>query len=180
MPKFALAAPSRHLNSGTGDISDIRPSRRRITSPAGVFALLVALLSGLMFTFGPATTAAEGETEVIQSIVKEARAANGLAPLKRNPNLDAVAAAWAQQMANMGSLQHNPNVGDQIPGGWSSWGENIAQGHPNGAAMQEGWMNSPGHYRNIMGNFSDIGVAFIQAGGTTWGVQVFATYSGGG
>ena len=179
MPKFAVAALSRHIDSGSGDIVEIRPGHRRLSSPAGVFALLVALLSGVFVTLVPATPAAAGEPEVIHSLVNEARAANGLAPLERNSSLDAVAAAWAQEMANRGSLVHNPNVGNQIPGGWTRWGENIAQGHQSGAAMQDGWMNSAGHYKNIMGDFSDIGVAFIQAGGTTWGVQVFAKYSGG-
>ncbi|MFC0681682.1 CAP domain-containing protein [Lysobacter korlensis] len=178
MPEFALAAPRRPLEDGTGDISDIRP-RRRISSPAGVFALLVALLSGALVTFGPATPAAAGEPEVIHSLVNDARAANGLAPLKRNGSLDAVAAAWAQQMANDNRMYHNPNVGSQIPGGWSRCGENVAQGHDSGAAMQQAWMESSGHYKNIMGDFTDIGVAFIEAGGTTWGVQVFAKYSGG-
>lgn len=179
MPKFALAATSRPRNSGAGDFSDIRPGRRPISTPGGVFALLVALLSGVLVTFGPAAPAAAGEPEVIHGLVNEARSANGLAPLTRNPGLDAVAASWAQEMASMGSLEHNPNVGDEIPGGWSRWGENIAQGHPTGAAMHQGWMDSSGHYANIMGEFTDIGVAFIEAGGTTWGVQVFATYAGG-
>jgi pyruvate/2-oxoglutarate dehydrogenase complex dihydrolipoamide acyltransferase (E2) component len=179
MPKFAVAASSRHIDSGSGDDMDVRPGSRRLSSPAGVFALLVSLLAGLLVAFGPAAPAAAGPAEDIYSLVNQARAAEGLPPLTRNPGLDAAAAGWAKQMANMGDLQHNPNVGDQIPSGWSSWGENIAQGHQSGAAMHEGWMNSPGHYRNIMGDFSDIGVAFLESGGTTWGVQVFATYSGG-
>ena len=179
MPKFAVAAPSRHIDSGSGDNIDVRPGSRRRSSPAGVFALLVALLSGAFVAFGPAAPAAAGPAESIYTLVNEARVEEGLPPLTRNANLDAVAAAWADQMANMGQLEHNPDVGDQIPSGWSSWGENIAQGHQTGVAMHNGWMNSPGHYANIMGDFSDIGIAFLEADGTTWGVQVFATYSGG-
>ena len=179
MPKFAVAARSRNNDSGSGDIMDVRPGHRRLSSPGGVFALLVALLSGLLVAFGPAAPAAAGPADDIYTLVNEARVAEGRAPLARNAGLDAVAAAWAQKMADMDSLEHNPDVGKQIPTGWKSWGENIAQGHRSGTAMHEGWMNSPGHYANIMGDFSDIGVAFIEAGGTTWGVQVFATYSGG-
>jgi uncharacterized protein YkwD len=179
MPKFAVAATSRHLNSGSGDSISVRPSSRLLSSPAGVFALLVALLSSVLVAFGPAAPAAAAPADDIHALVNDARAAEGRAPLARNGELDAVALAWAKQMAGMGGLQHNPNVSGQIPSGWTSWGENIAQGQRSGAAMHQAWMNSPGHYANIMGDFSDIGVAFIEAGGTTWGVQVFATYSGG-
>ncbi|MGA7148312.1 MAG: CAP domain-containing protein, partial [Microbacterium sp.] len=83
-------------------------------------------------------------------------------------------------MAAHGSLSHNPSVGQQIPGGWSRWGENVAQGYGNGAAVHNGWMNSSGHRANILGGFTDVGVALIQAGGTTWAVQVFAAYAGSG
>ena len=41
-------------------------------------------------------------------------------------------------------------------------------------------MNSSGHRANILGNFTDIGTALIQANGTTWAVQVFANYPGSG
>lgn len=56
--------------------------------------------------------------------------------------------------------------------------ENVAQGYSGEAAMHDGWMASPGHRANILGDFTDIGVAFLSAGGTTWGVQVFASYPG--
>jgi hypothetical protein len=178
MPKSALAATSRFRSGGTGDVSDSGPDRPT-PSPAAVFALLVALLSGALVAFGPAAPAAAGEPETIHSLVNEARAGNGLAPLQRNAGLDAVASAWAAEMARTGTLQHNPNVGTQIPAGWTGWGENIAMGHKSGAAMQQGWIDSPDHYDNIMGDFSDIGIAFLRSGGSTWGVQVFANYSAG-
>ncbi|MGV8971299.1 MAG: CAP domain-containing protein, partial [Rhodoglobus sp.] len=66
----------------------------------------------------------------------------------------------------------------QIPGGWTAAAENVAQGYVGGAAMHNGWMNSPGHRTNILGNFTDIGIAYLESGGTTWGVQVFANYPG--
>jgi uncharacterized protein YkwD len=184
MPKIAIAATSRTPDSGTGGrflptSAAGTDGARRLQGPVALYALVVALLAGL-FAAAPATPAAAGEPETIYSLVNEARANNGLGALNRNSGLDAVAAAWAKQMSAQGNLVHNPNVGDQIPSGWSSWGENIAQGHRNGAAMHEGWMNSPGHYANIMGDFTAIGIAFYNDGSTTWGVEVFATYPGGG
>ena len=92
--------------------------------------------------------------------------------------MDRVAADWAVTMAANGSMAHNPDYASQIPGGWTAAGENVAQGHPTGAAMHTGWMGSSGHRANILGNYTDIGIAFLSAGGTTWGVQVFARYPG--
>jgi len=37
-------------------------------------------------------------------------------------------------------------------------------------------MDSPGHRANIMGDFTDIGIAFLTINGTTWAVENFAKY----
>lgn len=139
--------------------------------------LAVALLATGLVVLG-ATPATAAEPDVIHSLTNEARWSNGQAGLIRSAELDAVAQGWAEQLAASGTLSHNPNTGAQIPGGWSSWGENVAQGYPDGASVHAGWMNSDGHRANILGDFTDMGIAFIAAGGTTWGVEVFATYAG--
>lgn len=141
-----------------------------------ISAVLIALLLAFGAVFLTAPPAHASETGTIHSLVNQARAQAGLGALNRNSAMDQVAANWANQMAVNGTLSHNPNYSDQIPGGWTRSAENVAQGHPTGAAMQEGWMNSSGHRANILGDYTDIGIAFINAGGTTWGVQVFGKY----
>jgi len=43
---------------------------------------------------------------------------------------------------------------------WTTCGENIGQGYKNEEQVVEGWINSPGHCRNIMNpNFKEIGAA---------------------
>ncbi len=55
---------------------------------------------------------------------------------------------------------------------WRSFGENIAKGYTNEQAVVEGWINSPGHCKNIMnGKFTLMGVA---KSGAYW-TQVFAS-----
>jgi hypothetical protein len=75
-------------------------------------------------------------------------------------------------------MAHNPDYTSQIPGGWTAAAENVAHGHPTGTAMHDGWMGSSGHRANILGDFTDIGIAFLSSGGTTWGVEVFGRYPG--
>jgi hypothetical protein len=159
-----------------------RQTNRALWRGKAVFARLMvtaALVLGLGVggAASPATAYDEG---TIVSLANQARAQNGLGGLVRNGSLDAVALNWANQMAASGTLSHNPSVGSQIPGGWRGWGENVAQGYGSGAAVHNGWMNSSGHRANILGNFTDIGTALIEANGTTWAVQVFANYPGSG
>ena len=124
------------------------------------------------------TVAHAGPAEDIASLVNQARWSNGQNGLIRNGAMDQVAANWAATMASNGTLSHNPNYSSEIPGGWIAAAENVAQGYPTGATMHDGWMNSGGHRANILGDYTDIGIAFLESGGTTWGVQVFANYPG--
>ena len=142
---------------------------------SGVLVVVLALAGAATLGAAPARAA---ESDSIAALVNQARWANGQAGLLRNGALDSVAVAWANQMAQSGTLSHNPSTGSQIPAGWSRWGENIAQGYPSASAVHAGWMASPGHHANIVGDFTDLGVAFISAGGTTWAVEVFAKYAG--
>jgi hypothetical protein len=128
--------------------------------------------------FVGAAPANAGEDDTIYALVNEARWSEGQAGLVRSSELDAVAAEWAAHMAASGALEHNPNLSSNLPGGWSAAAENIAQGHANGSAMHAGWMESSGHRANVLGDFTDIGIAFVESGGTTWGVEVFGKYPG--
>ncbi|MBX3088907.1 MAG: CAP domain-containing protein, partial [Cryobacterium sp.] len=139
------------------------------------FAVITVLISaiGVLGIATPAQAYGEG---TILALVNQARAANNLGPLTLNSSLSAVSLAWANQMAANGVMSHNPNYTGQIPGGWSRAGENVAQGFGSPTAVHNGWMNSSGHRANILGDYTDIGIAFIEANGTTWAVENFAKY----
>lgn len=138
-------------------------------------AALVLALAAVLAPVGPATAAPADD---IHALLNQARWSNGQAGLIRNAAMDQVAADWAAQLAASGTLSHNPDFASQIPGGLTGAAENVAQGHPTAAAMHDGWMNSSGHRANILGDYTDVGIAFLSSGGTTWGVEVFARYPG--
>lgn len=138
---------------------------------------LATLLLAASAVVGVSTEATAAPVDSLYSLVNQERAANGLPALVRNAGIEAVAVNWANQMAASGSMQHNPNYSSQIPAGWTAAAENVAQGQPNAAKMHSDWMNSPGHRANILGDFTSVGIAFITANGTTWGVQNFAKYA---
>jgi Cysteine-rich secretory protein family len=152
--------------------------RSAVRLRGAVVASLLAVVIALGLVAAQPSPAHAGETDTIYSLVNDARWSQGSSGLVRNPAMDAIAANWAAALAQAGTLSHNPNYSSQIPGGWVSAGENVAQGYYGGAVMHDGWMNSAGHRANILGDFTDIGIAYLEAGGTTWGVQVFAKYPG--
>ena len=147
--------------------------RQRLSHLLALVVATALALLGVLANPSPAVAFDEG---TIHSLANQSRSSNGLGALTLNASLSQVAAAWANQMAANGAISHNPGYSSQIPGGWSKAAENVAQGYPNGSAVHQGWMNSPGHRANILGDFTDIGIAHISAGGTTWSVQVFAKY----
>ncbi len=56
---------------------------------------------------------------------------------------------------------------------WSIWGENIAMGFNTEEDVVKGWLDSPGHCKNIMkADFKEMGVAKV---GVYW-TQVFASH----
>lgn len=54
--------------------------------------------------------------------------------------------------------------------GASPWGENIAAGQSSPEDVVEGWMNSPGHCRNIMNpDYRTIGIGYAHVDGSPYG-----------
>lgn len=140
-----------------------------------VLALLLAA-AALLVSAGPASA---GEGGTIKRLANSARSDAGLDPLTRDSALDALARKWAYKIGADGALSHNPDLAEQVPEGWQGIGENVASGYRTGAEMHRGWMNSDGHRANILGDYTHIGIAFVEVDGTTWGVQVFAKYPAG-
>lgn len=68
-------------------------------------------------------------------------------------------------------MYHNPQYSTQIPAGWSRAAENVASGYAPSAVVNA-WMNSPGHRANILGDFTTIGIGYVNG----YATQVFAKY----
>jgi uncharacterized protein YkwD len=88
------------------------------------------------------------------------------APLTWNDLLAQVALDHSLDMETNNYFAHN-NLQGKTPGDritaagyhWKTFGENIAMGYGSEQAVMNGWLNSEGHCRNIMGkDFVEIGV----------------------
>lgn len=122
----------------------------------------------------------EFEIEVIR-LVNVERAKHGLKPLKENWELSRVARYKSNDMRDRGYFSHtSPTYGSPFNMmknfgiRYTAAGENIARGQRTAAQVMNGWMNSPGHRRNILNpNFTEIGVGYAAGSRGPYWTQMF-------
>ena len=132
---------------------------------------------------GRAGAGADIVNEVVAATNAERRK-HGLAPLTVDPRLAAVPHDHSADMVGRAFFSHENPDGAQV---WDravaagyryrKVAENIAAGQRTAAEVVTGWMNSPGHRRNILdGDLTQIGVGHVLGGtyGVVW-TQVFGT-----
>ncbi len=111
------------------------------------------------------------------------RARRRLRPLVPNPLLDAAAIGQAQDMAARRRMSHKGSDGSSpferiSRQGYKfrAAGENVAYGFDEVEQVMDGWMRSPGHRRNILGAYAEIGVGrAVDPGGSTYWSVTFGT-----
>lgn len=98
------------------------------------------------------------------------RAANGLGAFSLNSQLNNSAQAKAQNMADNNYWAHVAPDGTQpwyffeaAGYTYSAAGENLAYGFDSSYSVNQGWMNSPAHRANILGDYVDVGYGFVNA-----------------
>jgi len=105
------------------------------------------------------------------------RARRGLAPMAVSPELEAAAVAHARDMADRRKMAHKGGDGsspfDRMERQgyvFRSAAENVAYGFDDVDAVMSGWIRSPGHRRNILGPYAEIGVgrATARDGASYW------------
>lgn len=124
------------------------------------------------------------------SLVNEARAAQGVPGLQMSGQLNAAAQDHAEDMARRDFYSHRSperqDVADRFRarggGPWWIIAENIAQCiscapmAEQVRRFQQGWMNSPGHRRNILDpRVRSFGFGIATTGGKIYAVQTFVT-----
>lgn len=118
----------------------------------------------------------EDSISVIFNKINQQRESAGLKPLTLNANLNRIASEWSQQQAANKTMSHNPSYTSTYEQGWVRAGENVAFGYSVEEVVQ-GWMNSPGHKANILGQYTTTGLGIAyDTDGVPYYTQVFASY----
>ncbi|MEV7546425.1 CAP domain-containing protein [Streptomyces sp. NPDC089915] len=114
---------------------------------------------------------ADAQARVL-ALVNQERAAAGCPAVTVNAKLTKAAQDHSADMAAHADMSHTGSDGSD-PGQritragyqWQTYGENVAYGYSTPEQVMEGWMNSPGHRRNILDcSYREIGIGLAQPG----------------
>lgn len=114
-----------------------------------------------------------GEHHKVISLVNQSRQTHGLNSLTEDYTAHKKAQDWAEYLAEHNVLKHSTLAEgmDAVP--WTAIGENVGRG-PSIEAIHDGYMQSPSHKTNILGDWCCIGAGVARsANGTVYTVQVF-------
>ena len=119
------------------------------------------------------------EIEIVE-LVNRHRATLGLNPLTISKAITAPSKVHSQNMANgrvrfgHDGFEERTAVIRKAIGG-VGFAENVAYGQTTAKSVVDGWLKSPGHRKNIEGDFTHIGIGIIQAKDRTlYYTQIFA------
>ena len=189
---LAPGAPGQQLPAVAGGLPAVPggvPAVIPVAPPGGVVTpgtqAAPPAPAGAPGTAGPVAATPAGASpqanEVVQ-LVNQARAAKGLPPVTLDAKLVQVAAAHSQHMAKVGKMAHE-GIGNGSPTERirkalptaKTTAENVAYGQRSAAEVMQGWMDSPGHRRNILDpNLRTIGVEVVTGSdGRPYWTQVF-------
>lgn len=183
-----------------GDVTALlaRQYCREVTDPAlrelGVYRAGSTVWLALAAPFAPPAPAAQPAlAAAVLAAANRARAAPrrcGTQPfaagpaLVRSARLEAIARAYAQDMAAHGYMSHTARDGSSpaqrvTRGGyrWLATGENLASGLTDPEALVAGWLASPEHCANLMDPaYTELGVGFAvnarTAPGSYWALEL--------
>ncbi|WP_407569251.1 CAP domain-containing protein [Deinococcus altitudinis] len=165
-----------------------------INAPSGTLNRSYSFRSRTALSAAEADTRQRYESEVLRltnrarvggwSCQRQAYGTAALPPLRADPALLVAARAQSVGMAVNGYFDHRSAVDGSLPdarvraSGYPATGdaENIAAGQPTPEAVVSAWLKSPGHCPNIMGDYDDIGAAYVHQDGSPMGdywTQVF-------
>jgi len=139
-----------------------------------LLAIAVSLLTLASVLAGPAPTAGaagSGTDTLIAQMVEYTNAERNLRGLPTLPRENLGAQAWADHMADVWSLDHDPNAGTVYQAAENIEYTPVSYTTGDGVKL---WMDSDGHRRNILNPYAtslDIGITC--RGGRMWAVQRF-------
>ncbi len=123
-----------------------------------------------------------GDVTTVVTLINNARARAGLRAVSWNDQVTAAARAHSIDQAAMNRMTHTgsdgSDAGDRLTRAgfvWRAWGENVAAGYTSVQAVFDGWMGSPAHKAQILGDFLYVGMGAVASStGTVYWTLDFA------
>ena len=154
-----------------------------LTKSLALSALALSVITNLhaQRAFEPETNLTVAE-QYLLAAANEARANQGLAPVRFDPVLTEASAAHARQMAEHADISHQFNGepdlaerGASVGAHFSLISENVGEA-PSSVIIHDLWMHSPGHRANLLDpNIDSIGIAIVIRDNELYAVEDFAS-----
>ena len=139
---------------------------------------LILILALVMSTFGTQAYAGNSSASILHA-VNQIRAAHRLPKLKLHPALQKAAKEQSVLMARKQKMAHKVGFGHSFSARLKRVGyrglaaENIARGQKTLTRVLIGWMNSPGHRRNMLHpRMRYFGLSVAKSGGRNYWAMV--------
>lgn len=119
--------------------------------------------------------------------LNEYRQSHGLSPVRWNEQLEQSALYHGHRMIQLGEFEHTLSDGVELTQRFQRVGYDFSSGaenlymihnpkyliHQYAEAMHVGWVNSPGHEKNLRFDGSEVGIGVVTDGETYWATQNF-------
>src|SRR6266446_6531964 len=173
---FAATANSKFILAAMRNCEFVFAAAKRNSK----FRLVAAFLFSISASANAQLQRNDSERQLFEALNRE-RAIQNLSALQWDDTLFKAARQHALRMANLNMLEHQlPNESNlearlaEAGARFSLIAENIAVG-PNPQAIHTGWMNSPGHRKNILNpRLTSVGIAAVRGPGGLFAVQDFS------
>jgi uncharacterized protein YkwD len=138
------------------------------------FLLVLALLAPGIATDHARAAASQDRREQMLALTNEARATHGKPALDLNAKLSRYATKHSRHMADAGYLFHSEDLADKLNGlDWSMGGENVGVGSSL-TDLQDAFMGSKAHRRNILQKrYDHAAIGIAKSDGTFWVTVIF-------
>ncbi|AMV39691.1 CAP domain-containing protein [Planctomyces sp. SH-PL62] len=112
----------------------------------------------------------DGVRESLLRLHNRARAERKRTRVEISPELQEAAQLHAEEMAGRGQMTHKgadgSSVADRVQNlgyRYRRCGENVAYGHYSPELVMRGWLTSPPHRKNILGDYRQVGLGYATA-----------------
>ncbi|MCL1903969.1 MAG: CAP domain-containing protein [Oscillospiraceae bacterium] len=168
-------------NAATISNEGIAAGKPTIFCAVEILKYLVGVENNIGVNSTPRPPYRDTTTDDVVKLTNKVREQKGKPALKSdNEALNSAAAKRAEELVQYYNHDRPDGrawmtvFGDYNITGWGGIAENIASGYTSPQDVVDGWINSPDHYKNIMGNYTHIGVGYARSSnGTQFWVQLF-------
>jgi uncharacterized protein YkwD len=130
---------------------------------------LAVVLCGSVSANAQGTRSYDNLSDEILKYINEYRAEKGLGPLKNDPTVCKGAEVHSRDMATHrvpfghdGFDERMAKITSLVSPA-NGWAENVAYGPLNAKEVVDMWLNSPGHKKNIEGNYNTCGIGIVRS-----------------